>query len=66
MTHEGLRSNQARIDGMIRRYVAALLLALSVIAAGCAPTDAGQEADEDSSASPSPTMNENRNPDDGY
>ncbi|MGH2380844.1 MAG: hypothetical protein ACRDG7_06435 [Candidatus Limnocylindria bacterium] len=51
---------------MIRRYVAALLLALSVIAAGCAPTDAGQEADEDSSASPSPTMNENRNPDDGY
>ena len=66
MTHEGLRSNPARIDGMTRRCLAVLVLGLSIIAAGCAPGGGGQEPDEVSSPSPSPTMNENRNPDDGY
>ncbi|MGQ0607748.1 MAG: hypothetical protein ACT4OQ_04695 [Chloroflexota bacterium] len=51
---------------MTRRCVAVLLLGLSIIAAGCAPSDGGQEPDEVSSASPSPTMDEHRNPDDGY
>ena len=56
-----------RMSCMNRRCVAALFMSVSIIAAGCAPSDGGQEPDDDAPpTSASPTVEEDANPDDGY